>query len=115
MKELLASTFTTLFFSVGMILTRVWGHFLIPVVVGSILWLVFGSLVGWTVLAWCLWTSGFIVVGWLITFISWVRYDLDNYKVSKVVDDGIHKRDLVDITRSGDNKPIQEIKPLSKI
>lgn len=77
MRDIVAAAVTAGVYWVGMTLTRLWGHFLIPVVLGTLFWALGGAATGWTFLAWSLWTVSFITVGWLLTLVSWVRFALE--------------------------------------
>jgi len=56
------------------VLTRIWGHLLIPVLLGSIFWLCCVHWVGWTLIHWVAWVGIFLVIGWLLTIAHWIRY-----------------------------------------
>jgi hypothetical protein len=56
------------------LLTRVWGHFLIPILLGSIFWGVSGFWLGWDTVGWLTWFGAFLTIGWFLTVASWTRY-----------------------------------------
>lgn len=56
------------------IFTRIWGHLLIPVLLGSVLWCGTGFWLGWEFVHWLTWVAGMLALGWLLTIVAWVRY-----------------------------------------
>jgi hypothetical protein len=56
------------------IFTRIWGHLLIPVLLGSLLWGCTGPWAGWVFVHWLAWVAGMLALGWILTIASWVRY-----------------------------------------
>lgn len=63
-----------------LLFTRVWGHLLIPVILGSALWVGTGAWCGWEFVHWLAWVAGMLGLGWLLTISAWVRYYWRIYK-----------------------------------
>jgi len=57
--------------------TRIWGHLLIPVLLGSIFWLLTVYWMGWVFAHWLAWVGGMLVLGWLLTIWNWVLFYWD--------------------------------------
>lgn len=58
-------------------LTRIWGHLLIPTLLGVIFWVSSAHWMGWYWVHLLMWIGIFLVIGWFLTFMHWVRFYWD--------------------------------------
>lgn len=65
---------------VCLLITTVWGHLLIPVILGTIFWAIHGWWIAWEFFYWIVWIGAFLVIGWFLTIAAWVRYYWDIFK-----------------------------------
>lgn len=63
-----------LFDLIGILLTKAWGHMLIPVILGTLCWLIAGWWHDYELLFWVAWVGLFLVIGWVLTICFWVRH-----------------------------------------
>ena len=61
------------------LITKTWGHLLIPTLLGTIFWAVAGFWQGWEFFPWIVWIGCCLVIGWFLTISFWVRYYWDVY------------------------------------
>ena len=96
--------------SLTWLLTRIWGHLLIPVLLGSLLYGCTGFWLGWELPIWLAWVASMLAIGWVLTLASWIRYywelytDVHNGQV--IVDSELLKRDFEDLTDTRDDGPV---------
>ncbi len=65
--------------------TRIWGHLLIPTLLGTVCWLLTVHWTGWIFIHWLAWVAAMLALGWLLTIASWAHFYW-----------GLHVRDRVD-------------------
>ena len=99
-------------------LTRIWGHLLIPVLLGSILYGCTGLWLGWELPIWLAWVSSMLVIGWVLTLASWIRFYWEKYTDihdgTIVVDRELLQRDFENVTDTRDDGPVEVVKPLAQ-
>ena len=59
--------------------TRIWGHMLVPVLLGTIIWACLGSWISWEFIYWLTFVGGMLILGWLLTIVTWVQFYWDLY------------------------------------
>lgn len=60
-----------------------WGHLLIPVLLGTLVWGFCGIWIGYEFIYWLTFASGMLVMGWLLTIVSWVRFYLELHNIKQ--------------------------------
>lgn len=62
------------------LITKAWGHLLIPTLLGTIFWAIVGFWYSWEFFYWIIWIGAFLAIGWFLTIMSWAKYYWDIYR-----------------------------------